>query len=56
MEPKSFGYAELQRMVNRLTKYKDSYMLFIRDYAAPFTNNQVERDLRHCKTKHLFFY
>jgi transposase len=26
-------------------------MLFIRNYDAPFTNNQAERDLRHCKTK-----
>jgi transposase len=51
MEAKSFGYAELQRMLLRLAKYKDSYMLFIRDYTAPFTNNQAERDLRHCKTK-----
>jgi transposase len=51
MEAKSFGYAELQRMVHRLAKYKASYMLFIRDYTAPFTNNQAERGLRHCKTK-----
>ena len=26
-------------------------MLFIKDYRAPFTNNQAERDLRPCKTK-----
>ncbi|MGL5512018.1 MAG: IS66 family transposase, partial [Sporomusa sp.] len=39
------------RMTNRLTKHKDNYMLFIRNYTAPFTNNQAERDLRHCKTK-----
>ncbi len=51
MKPKSFGYDELLRMTNRLAKYKDNYMLFIRDYTAPFTNNQAERDLRHCKTK-----
>jgi transposase len=51
MPPKSFGYDELRRMVNRLDKYKDSYLLFIRNYQAPFTNNQAERDLRHCKTK-----
>lgn len=48
---KSFGFDELRRMVNRLEKYKDSYMLFIRNYEAPFTNNQAERDLRHCKTR-----
>ncbi len=51
MTTKSFGYDELRRMVNRLDKYKDNYMLFIRNYDAPFTNNQAERDLRHCKTK-----
>jgi transposase len=51
MTTKSFGYDELRRMVNRLEKYKDNYLLFIRDYDAPFTNNQAERDLRHCKTK-----
>jgi transposase len=51
MLPKSFGYDELRRMVNRLEKHKDSYMLFMRNYEAPFTNNQAERDLRHCKTR-----
>ena len=51
MSPKSFGYGELRRMVNRLDKHKDNYLLFIRNYDAPFTNNQAERDLRHCKTK-----
>lgn len=48
---KSLGHDELRRMVNRLRNYKDAYMLFMRDYRAPFTNNQAERDLRHCKTK-----
>ena len=48
---KSFGYDELRRMVTRLEKYKDSYLLFMRDYEAPFTNNEAERDLRHCKTR-----
>jgi len=51
MPPKSFGYDELRRIINRLEKYKDNYLLFIRNYDAPFTNNQAERDLRHCKTK-----
>jgi transposase len=48
---KSLGYDELRKMVNRLKRYQDAYLLFIRDYRAPFTNNQAERDLRHCKTK-----
>jgi len=51
MKPKSIGYDELRRMINRLEKHKDNYMLFMRNYDAPFTNNLAERDLRHCKTK-----
>ena len=51
MPPKSFGHDELRRMVNRLEKHKDNYMLFMRNYKAPFTNNQAERDLRHCKAR-----
>jgi len=51
MREKTLGYDELRKMVNRLKTYKDAYMLFMRDYVAPFTNNQAERDLRHCKTK-----
>ncbi len=51
MTSKAFGYDQLRRMVNRLSGYKDSYLLFIRDYEAPFTNNEAERDLRPCKTK-----
>jgi transposase len=51
MKPKSFGHDELRRMVNRLEKHKNNYLLFIRNYDAPFTNNQAERDLRHCKTR-----
>jgi hypothetical protein len=49
--PDSFGRDELRRMLNRLTDYKQNYMLFIKTYIAPFTNNLAERDLRPCKTK-----
>ena len=45
------GFDELRRMLNRLTEYKDCYLLFIRNYTAPFTNNLAERDLRPWKTK-----
>ncbi|MDR1019919.1 MAG: transposase, partial [Synergistaceae bacterium] len=48
---KSFGWDELRRILKRLRDYKMSYMLFINNYDAPFTNNQAERDLRPCKTK-----
>ncbi|MDR2728529.1 MAG: transposase [Chitinispirillales bacterium] len=51
MPPKSFGYEQLRLVLTRLRHYKNTHMLFIKDYAAPFTNNQAERDLRHCKTK-----
>jgi transposase len=51
MNEKSFGRDELRRMVNRLRDYKTAYMLFIKNYDAPFTNNQAERDLRPSKTK-----
>jgi len=51
MPEKSLGYDELRKMVARLTKYKAEHMLFLKNYAVPFTNNLAERDLRHCKTK-----
>jgi hypothetical protein len=51
MRKKSLWYDELRKMVKRLACYKDAYLLFMRDYTAPFTNNLAERDLRHCKTK-----
>jgi hypothetical protein len=46
-----WGYAEFNAMLNRLTGFKDNYMLFMRDYKVPFTNNLAERDLRSEKTK-----
>lgn len=51
IEPETFGYDELRKMVARLCDYKDAYLLFIRNYNAPFTNNLAERDLRPCKTR-----
>ena len=41
MRKKTLGYDELRRMVKRLKTHKDAYMLFMRDYKAPFTNNQA---------------
>jgi hypothetical protein len=46
-----FGRNELRKMLNRLKKHRDSYLMFLRDYTSPFTNNLSERDLRPCKTK-----
>jgi transposase len=51
MPAKAFGRDQLRRMLKRLRGYKSSYMLFINNYDAPFTNNQAERDLRPSKTK-----
>jgi len=48
---KELGYDELRKMTARLKMHKDSYLRFIRDYTAPFTNNQAERDLRHVKIR-----
>ena len=47
----AWNYNEFKKMINRLTDYKDCYLLFIRDYEAPFSNNLSERDLRIEKTK-----
>jgi hypothetical protein len=51
LKDKELGFDELRKMLNRLIKYKDCYLLFIRDYKVPFSNNQAERDLRPIKTK-----
>jgi hypothetical protein len=51
MQEGDFGFEEFENMLDRLTKYKDCYMLFMRNYKAPFTNNLAERDLRPCKVK-----
>jgi hypothetical protein len=48
---KGYVYNELRKMVARLTNFKEEHMLFLKNYAVPFTNNQAERDLRHSKTK-----
>ena len=45
---------DLNAMLNRLAGSKDNYMLFMRDYKVPFTNNLAERDLRPEKTKEKF--
>ena len=45
------GSNELNAILKRLAGSKDNYMLFMRDYKVPFTNNLAERDLRPEKTK-----
>ena len=51
LKEKELGQLGLRRMISRLTDYKDCYLLFVRDYRVPFTNNLAERDLRPDKTK-----
>jgi hypothetical protein len=51
MRKNELGYDEFRAMLNRLANYKDCYLLFMRDYKVPFTNNLAERDLRAEKTK-----
>ena len=51
MKKGELGYVEFDNMLDRLTNYKDCYLLFMRDYTAPFTNSLAERDLRMLKTK-----
>ncbi len=51
LKPKTYMFKILAPMVKRLSERKSEYMLFIRDYSVPYTNNLAERDLRHCKTK-----
>jgi hypothetical protein len=51
MKKNELGRDDLNVMLNRLTNHKDCYLLFMRDYKAPFTNNLAERDLRAEKTK-----
>lgn len=38
-------------LLNRLEKYRSSYLLFMYDPKAPFDNNLSERDLRKCKNR-----
>jgi hypothetical protein len=37
LNEKSFGFSNFNAMINRLTNYKDCYLLFMRDYDVPFT-------------------
>ena len=36
---------------NRLEKYKENHLLFLKNFDAAFSNNMSERDLRKCKNR-----
>ena len=42
---------EEKKLLNRLKKYKENHLLFLRDFRVPFSNNMSERDLRKCKNR-----
>ena len=42
---------EEKALLNRLEKYKENHLLFLRDFDVGFSNNMSERDLRKCKNR-----
>lgn len=42
---------EERALLNRLEKYKENHLLFLKDFSVPFENNMSERDLRKCKNR-----
>ena len=38
-------------LLNRLEKYMQNHLLFLRYFAVPFDDNMSERDLRKCKNR-----
>jgi hypothetical protein len=44
-------HIEVRRMIKRMTKFEHETLLFMYDFAVPFTNNLAERDIRMPKAK-----
>jgi len=38
-------------LIKRMQERENEYLLFMKNYKVPYTNNLAERDLRSCKTK-----
>ena len=48
---KKFLRQEEQRLLNRLSKYKENHIKFLKDFTVPFDNNLSEKDLSNVKIK-----
>lgn len=46
-----YAKKEEKKLLNRLKKYKENHLLFLKDFTVPFENNMSERDLRKCKNR-----
>ena len=42
---------EEKTLLNRLEKYKENHLLFLRDFQVHYSNNMSEKDLRICKNR-----
>lgn len=46
-----YAKAEEKTLLNRLEKYSQNHLLFLRDFSIPFGNNISERDLRKARNR-----
>ena len=46
-----YARTDEKRLLNRLVKYKENHLLFLRDFRIPFDDNMSERDLRKAKNR-----
>jgi len=46
-----YAKADEIRLLNRMEKYSQNHLLFLRDFFIPFDNNMSERDLRKAKNR-----
>lgn len=46
-----YAKQEEKTLLNRLSKYRENHLLFLRDFDVMFENNISERDLRKCRNR-----
>lgn len=46
-----YAKSEERKLLNRLKNYKDNHLLFLRNFAVPYSDNMSEKDLRICKNR-----